>query len=110
MNEPNYDWAEDLELPDLDSRNKHWPFSVSEITVHLTRKFPLTYHEDTLLVKLHQVSRKDWEELHPHMQQLIIYRLAELFKARRQGGDARSDASPSPSPEQAGGASSCLKV
>lgn len=91
MDTPNYDWADDLELPDLDSRNKHWPFSVSEISVHLTRKFPLTFHEDTLLVKLHRLSQRHWDELHPTTQRLVIYRLAKLFRARRQGGDARSD-------------------
>lgn len=91
MNKPNYAWADDLELPDLDSSNKHWPFSVSEISVHLTRKFPLTFHEDTLLVKLHRLSQRDWDELHPEMQKLVIYRLADLFRARRQGGGARSD-------------------
>ena len=101
MDEPKYDWhwAEDLDLPDLESRNKHWPFSVSEISVHLTRKFPLTHHEDTLLVKLHGLSQKEWDDLHPTMQRLIIQRLAEIFRARRQGGDARSDSSQSPSPE-----------
>ena len=105
MDEPNYDWAEDLELPDLDSRNKHWPFSVSEITVHLTRKFPLTYHEDTLLVKLHRLSQRDWDELDPITQKLVIFRLAELFRSRREAS-ARSDASRWPSPEPTGGASS----
>lgn len=104
MNSPNYDWADGLDLPDLESRNNHWPFSVSQISVHLTRKFPIPSHDDTLLVKLHRLTKKGWEELNPSMQIIVIYRIAELFRARRQGGDARSDASRSLFPEQAGGA------
>jgi len=75
-------------LPDLDSRNKHWPFDVSEITVHLTRKFPIPHHEDTLLVKLHRISRREWEMVHPEMQRLVIDRIADVFKARQQEGGA----------------------
>ena len=81
MHTPCCEWAEGLHLPELETKDNYWPYDVSQISVHLTRKYPLTVRTDTLLVKMQQITREEWDALHPQMRMLIALRLKARDKA-----------------------------
>ena len=85
----NFSWADELDLPDLDMPDPRWPHGVNEISVHLSRKFPLTYREDTFMLKLFQISKAGWDHLHPELQQLVrLY--VQQYSATLQASSATS--------------------
>jgi hypothetical protein len=65
-------WAQGLDLPDLRATDTRRFHGVSEISVHLARKFPLTVREDTFLVKLFQISEPVWDRLRPEEKRRVM--------------------------------------
>ena len=86
MAEGNYEWSEGLELDEISVPDRHWPYAVNEITVHLTRKFPLPPRTDTFLVKLFEIDQSRWDAFSTEAK-AAIRDMVRAYCARRGAVD-----------------------
>ena len=82
MDDGKYSWLDGLELDEIVVPDRHWPFAVNEITVHLTPKFPLPPRTDTFLVKLFEIDQRRWDAL-PTETKEAIRDMVRAYCARR---------------------------
>ena len=78
----DYAWADGLDLPEVNPTAPRF-HGVSDITVHLTRKFPLTVREDTFLLKLFQITEPVWDRLLPEEKLRVVVSVRQYYRSAK---------------------------